>query len=204
MPLSKLVAKLGRLPANRVYSTISSLNVGALDKWIACPPKAVLEDSLNVEHLADLYITLPTRDGTTRVYEAPQVSSPLPHGHHLGFFHARTPEHLLRADGTDADISPPAPFLRRMWAGGKITWDPSNPLLIGSKTKGFSSVGSAQKKGFETGKPMIFITQNIDYVMEGTNKPSVREERAHVYLTEFAEKRRGIREGTRTVLNTPL
>jgi len=196
MPLCKLVAKVGRLSANRVYSTICSLNVDALNKWIQCPPTAALEDSFNIERLSDLYITLPTRNGTSRAYEAPQASSPLPYGHHLAFFHARTPEHLLRADGTDADISPPAPFLRRMWAGGKITWNPSHPLLIGSKTTGFSSVGSAQKKGFETRQPMLFVTQNIDYVMEGTNQPSVREERAHVYLTEFAEKRRVIREVT--------
>src|ERR1700734_3913032 len=64
----------------------------ALDQWMASPPIHTLTDSLSVEHLSDLYITLPTRDGSRKPFREPQPGTPLPFGHHLAFFHARRPE----------------------------------------------------------------------------------------------------------------
>ncbi|KAF5357969.1 hypothetical protein D9756_001535 [Leucocoprinus leucothites] len=155
----------------------------ALDKWINNPPSITLTDSFHYEPLSDLYITLPTRDGTRKPYAEPKVGQPVPYGSQLAFFHARKPEHLLRADGTDEDISPPAPFLRRMWAGGKMTWNNDNPMLVGSKVHGRSTVGDVKLKGAEKGKPMVFVTQKIEYEIDGTRKgPSLVEERAHVYF----------------------
>ncbi|KAF8964041.1 hypothetical protein BDZ97DRAFT_1904599 [Flammula alnicola] len=154
----------------------------ALEQWITSPPTHTLVDHLNIEHLSDLYITLPTRDGTRRPYEVPEVGDPLPYGHHLAFFHARRAEAQLRADGTDEDISPPSPFTKRMWAGGKITWNSSNPLLVGKSTNGVSTVAKSEKKGFDKGKPMIFVTQKIEYSQGGHTTPSVVEEREHVYF----------------------
>ncbi|KAF9564610.1 hypothetical protein CPC08DRAFT_788013 [Agrocybe pediades] len=170
---------------SRPYSDSFSLGTNeteGLERWIASPPSHTLYDSLNVEHLSDLYITLPTRDGTRRSYVAPESGDVLPFGHHLAFFHARRAEAQLRADGTDEDISPPAPFTKRMWAGGKITWNNDNPLLVGHRTKGISTVAGAERKGFDKGKPMVFVTQKIEYVQEGQKIPSVVEERAHVYF----------------------
>ncbi|CAA7271669.1 unnamed protein product [Cyclocybe aegerita] len=154
----------------------------ALRQWTESPPSHTLKDSLNIEHLADLYITLPTRDGTRRPSKVPGIGESLPFGHHLGFFHARRAEQDLRADATDSDISPPAPFTKRMWAGGRITWDNTNPLLVGKPTRGLSTVARAEKKGFDKGKPTIFITQKIEYTQDGQAAPSVVEERAHVYF----------------------
>ncbi|KAF8201468.1 hypothetical protein BJ912DRAFT_502446 [Pholiota molesta] len=134
-----------------------------LEHWIASPPTHTLVDSLDTEHLSDMYITLPTRDGTRRPYEAPEMGAHLPFGHHLGFFHARRAEAHLREDGTDEDISPPAPFTKRMWAGGNITWNNDNPLLVGKQTSGISTVAKCEKKGFDKGKPMLFITQRIEF-----------------------------------------
>ncbi|KAH9484246.1 Sphingoid long chain base kinase 4 [Psilocybe cubensis] len=153
-----------------------------LDDWKASPPRQTFVDGLNVEHLSDLYITLPTRDGSKRPYEAPELGDPLPYGHHLAFFHARRSEEQLRKDGTDEDISPPAPFTKRMWAGGKILWKNDNPLLVGKRTMGVSTVAGAEEKGFDKGKPMVFITQKIEFTQEGQRVPSVVEERAHVYF----------------------
>ena len=160
-----------------------------LDQWIASPPTHTLTDSLNVDHLSDLYITLPTRDGSRKPYQEPQPGTPLPFGHHLAFFHPRKPESLLRTDGTDEEFSPPSPFSKRMWAGGKMTWDTSNPLIIGKRTKSVSTVMSAEKKGFEKGNPMVFVTQNIQFTQEGKQTPSVTEERAHVYFNPEASSK---------------
>ncbi|KAJ2920657.1 hypothetical protein H1R20_g16435, partial [Candolleomyces eurysporus] len=155
-----------------------------LDEWIASPPTTSGVDHLHFEHLADLYITLPTRDGSRKPHEEPKPGMPLGYGHHLAFFHARKAEHQLREDGTDEEISPPAPFLTRMWAGGKITWDIDNPLISGTKTTSSGSVLTALKKGFEKNRPMVFVTQKIEFTMEGKSTPSVVEERQHVYLAE--------------------
>jgi sphingosine kinase len=155
----------------------------ALDKWIKTPPTITLTDSFHYEPLSDLYITLPTRDGTRKPYAKPQVGQPVPYGAQLAFFHARKPEHLLRADGTDEEISPPAPFTRRMWAGGKMTWNNDNRMLVGSKVHANATVGNVKLKGVEKGKPMIFVTQRIEYEKDGSKgNPSLVEERSHVYF----------------------
>lgn len=171
-----------RIACRTISTFMKQHDKDALGQWIASPPTHTFTDSLSVEHLSDLYVTLPTRDGSRKPFREPQPGSPLPFGHHLAFFHARRSERLLRADGTDEDISPPPPFSKRMWAGGKITWNANNPLIIGKPTIAVSTVSSTEKKGFEKGNPMVFVTQNIQFTQEGQQTPSVTEERAHVYF----------------------
>ncbi|KAF8625797.1 hypothetical protein AX15_005184 [Amanita polypyramis BW_CC] len=170
---------------HRFYSThISSTQLNALDNWIASPAELALSSTIDREHLSDLYITLPTRDGIRKPYEEPRDTQPLAYGHHLAFFHTRTPESLLKADSTDPVLCPPEPFTRRMWAGGKFEWNNANPLLIGSKATAHSTIASVEKKGFENGKPMVFVSQKIEIVMQGSSEPSAIETRSHVYLPE--------------------
>src|SRR5882757_2511282 len=131
MALTLLPKTSFKVACRTISTLVKQHEMDALDQWIASPPVHTLTDPLSVEHLSDLYVTLPTRDGSRKPYQEPQLGAPLPFGHHLAFFHPRRPERLLRADGTDGDISPPPPFSKRMWAGGKITWEVSNPLIIG-------------------------------------------------------------------------
>ncbi|KAF8892554.1 hypothetical protein BD779DRAFT_1436776 [Infundibulicybe gibba] len=154
----------------------------ALEKWIASPKQRVLEDAFHAERMGDLYITLPTRDGTRKSYEVPLDGNPVGYGHHLAaFFHPRTPEARLREDGTDPDFGPPAPYTQRMWAGGRIRWNDGNPLLIGRRARAESTVTDIKKKESK-GTPLLFLTQTINIVQEGSTAPSVVEERDHVYL----------------------
>lgn len=78
-----------------------------------------------------------------------------------------------------------------------MRWD-GPPLLIGERATAISTVDSVEKKGFEKGKPMIFVTQNIDVTMVGKKDPSIVEKRTHVYIPESAhvDANRGTREGT--------
>ncbi|SRR6266550_7076062 len=181
----------------RPYSTqLTPSRLNALDKWINSPDKLVLSDTIGREHLSDLYITLPTRDGTRKPYEEPQDSQPVQYGHHLAFFRPRTPESMLKMDGTDPVLCPPSsPFTRRMWAGGRFEWNNANPLLIGSRATASFSVASVARKGFENGKPMVFVNQKIDIVQEGSLEPSVTEIRSHVYLPENSKPSDKPREG---------
>ncbi|GLB34915.1 putative 3-hydroxyacyl-[acyl-carrier-protein] dehydratase activity [Lyophyllum shimeji] len=187
---------LRQLSRQRFYSTVSPFQVEALNKWKSTPRELVLSDSFHFEKLSDLYITLPTRDGTRQCYQAPREASPLGYGHHLAFFHSRVPESELREDGTEADFSPPEPFTRRMWAGGKITWDPENPLIIGKKASATWGIGTVEQKGFDDPKkdPMVFVNQRIDITMEGKARPSVSEERTHVYISNTAQIKKVPRE----------
>ncbi|KAI0797975.1 hypothetical protein C8Q75DRAFT_740221 [Abortiporus biennis] len=173
-----------------------------LDEWIARDKKLVTTATLHTEHLSDLYVTLPTRDGSRKPYRAPHEGNPLPYGHHLAFFHPRNPESSLRTDGTDADFCPPEPFTRRMWAGGSIEW--KKPLIIGHKAIASSSIGSVKKKGFEmekegtTPNPMVFVNQKIEYSHVGSEEVAIEEERSHVYLSAPANSR-----GVRAVTGLP-
>lgn len=183
----RTVLRLGR-PSLRPYSTLSQPQVEALDRWISTPREQVLSDTFHLERLSDLYITLPTRDGSRQRYLPPKETSPLGYAHHIAFFHARTPEAELREDGTDADFSPPEPFTQRMWAGGKMVWDPEVPLMIGQRATATWGIDSVSKKGFDDSQkaPMVFVNQRIDITMQGNTRPSLIEERSHVYLAVTA------------------
>jgi len=139
-------------------------------------------DPLTVQHTGDLYVTLPTRDGTHTEYQTPETGEPLPYGHHLAFFGARRPEPLLRADGTDEDISPPAPFTKRMWVGGKVRWNPDAVLRIGQPATAKSTLLSVDKKGWDKGKPMLFVNQRLEIQQSDHAVPAIVEDRAHVYF----------------------
>ncbi|KAI0636921.1 hypothetical protein C8Q77DRAFT_1215804 [Trametes polyzona] len=162
----------------------------------ALPPadkQLTLHDTLRPEHLADLYITLSTRDGSgsVRPYAPPQEGTPLSYGHHLAFFHPRNPEAALRSDGTDTDFCPPEPFTRRMWAGGRMEW--KRPLSVGDKATARATIGAVTKKRFEKGTPMVFVSQKIEYRKQDSSEVCIEEDRAHVYLAEAGNKR-GARE----------
>ncbi|KAH9856932.1 hypothetical protein C2E23DRAFT_806000 [Lenzites betulinus] len=185
------------IPAGRHYSSPPpsppppALDVAALDRWIAADKRLTLHDTIRPEHLADLYITLPTRDGSVRPFAPPQDGAPLCYGHHLAFFHPRNLEGALRSDGTDTDFCPPEPFTRRMWAGGRMEW--KRPLCVGDRATARATIGAVAKKGFEKGTPMVFVSQKIEYSKPDSGEVCIEEERAHVYLAVSGNKR-GARE----------
>lgn len=203
VPVSALSCRRG--VAQRIYSrrhhssTPSSIpnlgasNLEALDQWIAFEKRLDFTDTLRPEHLADLYITLPTRDGSKQQpYDPPQAGAPLGYGHHLVFFHPRNPESALRSDGTDVSFCPPEPFTRRMWAGGRMVW--KRPLYVGDMAAAVSTIHAVEKKGIETGTPMVFVKQRIEYSAAGIKEVCIEEERSHVYLAT-AGNRRGAKTG---------
>ncbi|KAJ3903938.1 hypothetical protein F5879DRAFT_802679 [Lentinula edodes] len=177
-----------------VGSGPQTINQKELDAWIAEPKQFTLSDTLHAERLSDLFITIPSRDGTRSPYHEPRKGQKLPPGFEIAFFHFRTPESQLRTDGTDGEFCPPNPFSRRMWASGKMSWDTNNPLLIGEKTTATWTVDSVQKKGFDAGKPMLFVNKKIDFTMVGKSTPSLVEERMHVYLPDAQVQSRVSRE----------
>ena len=174
-----------------------------MDAWIQSRASYTLTDPIGLSHTRDLYTSLPTRDGTRTTYVEPKIGAPLPHGHHLAFFGARKPEPLLRDDGTDEDVSPPSPFTKRMWVGGTIHWDTKQDLVIGEEAVAHSSVHSVERKRFEEGRPMLFVTQRMEITQNGNPNPAIVEDRAHVYFhADIFAKRKKIFD--RPVPNIPV
>ncbi|KAH9180682.1 hypothetical protein EDB89DRAFT_1840662 [Lactarius sanguifluus] len=190
---ASLVPRLWRVKASPY--TIAATE--ALDLWASQKKSITLSETLHTDRVSDLYVTLPTRDGTRHPYKSPKNSEALGFGHHLVFFHPRTPEKYLRPDGTDADFCPPEPFVRRMWAGGRMEW--RKPLIIGGRATACMNVRSAIKKGFVDGVPMVFVNQGIEISNEGDEEYAILEERTHVYLALGVNQRR-----FREVLGLPL
>lgn len=63
----------------------------------------------------------------------PSHGTSIPQGWHLAYFPPRCPESDLSPDGYEQDWKPPSPFNHRMWAGGKLRWNPKNKLRVGQE-----------------------------------------------------------------------
>ncbi|CRK26599.1 hypothetical protein BN1708_014593 [Verticillium longisporum] len=89
---------------------------------------------------------------------APPTGTPLPHGYHLVYFTPNGIEGELGADGTDKTFNAPAPFSRRMWAGGKMTWPArEQPIRVGDEVEERTRLLSATAKTSRRGEDMVLI-----------------------------------------------
>ncbi|KAF7796962.1 hypothetical protein EIP86_008150 [Pleurotus ostreatoroseus] len=184
-----------RFSARCLSTDIPSL----LEQWEREQKPVIRTETLHGEHLASLFATLPTRDPLHPAphpdhwqHQVRQDYNPLPYGHHLVFFHPCSAEHALRADRTDPEFGPPAPFTRRVWAGGAMSWGHArrDELRVGE-----AAIATASMERWRVSKtaarPMVIVDQAIDYrtsKAEGS-KVAIRERRTHVYLTGERESR---------------
>ena len=81
----------------------------------------------------------------------------MPLGHWLYFL----PQALQREIGPDGHpkrggFLPPVPLPRRMWAGGRLVWEPGNPLKVGDAARKVSRIESVTHKTGRSGE-MIFV-----------------------------------------------
>ena len=102
--------------------------------------------------------------------------APLRPGHHLVYFPPGYALSSLLPDGTDPEQSPGGPYVRRMWAGGRIQFFPLRKPKIhlnGNKSTCLERISDAVTKGRE-GDEKIFVT--IERRFTGTdsnpNRPS--------------------------------
>jgi hydroxyacyl-ACP dehydratase HTD2-like protein with hotdog domain len=87
----------------------------------------------------------------------PPVGTPLPPGYHLAYFTPAALESGLGSDGTDKTFNPVEPFVRRMWAGGSITWTQDNPLRVGDIAEERTTLVGAVAKKSRSGHEMVFV-----------------------------------------------
>jgi hypothetical protein len=146
--------------------------------------------------------TLAAADGTAASDPLlPAAGQPMPLGHHSIFFPPQLRSTRLTADGTDPDHAPGAPFVRRMWAGGSISFGDSwedQLRLDGRRAVCVESVGEPVLKTAAAGRDMVFVDVVRKYgpvlgdddtaaAEKVTETPVLEEVRRLVFLREPPE-----------------
>ncbi|MFO1181108.1 MAG: MaoC family dehydratase N-terminal domain-containing protein [Ottowia sp.] len=133
-----------------------------------------LHDSITAVPLAALSATLDRDDPAP----APGTAVP-PLWHWLYFLpHARASE--IGPDGHPrrGGFLPPVPLPRRMWAGGRLSWEASNPLRVGQQVQRQSTIESVKHKAGRTGE-LLFVL--VRHRLSNANGLSLTEEHDIVY-----------------------
>lgn len=113
------------------------------------------------ETLADDITAAPVRalSATLDRDDVPPVpGTPLPALWHWLYFlpHARQSEIGEDGHARRGGFLPPVPLPRRMWAGGRLAWEPGNPLRVGDRVERTSTIASVTHKAGRTGE-LVFV-----------------------------------------------
>ena len=116
----------------------------------------VLVDEINASPVRAMSATLDRDDAL------PLAGTDLPPLWHWLYF---LPQHRQSEIGPDGHAKrggflPPVPLPRRMWAGGRLTWEPDNRLLVGDQVKRLSTIKSVTHKAGRTGDLLFVLVQH--------------------------------------------
>ena len=153
-------------------STIDPAALAHLQTWQG--KSETLHDSITAVPLAALSATLDRDDPAP----APGTAVP-PLWHWLYFLpHARASE--IGPDGHPrrGGFLPPVPLPRRMWAGGRLSWEASNPLRVGQQVQRQSTIESVKHKAGRTGE-LLFVL--VRHRLSNADGLSLTEEHDIVY-----------------------
>lgn len=169
---SSLKKKLTSRTPNIIYDYLSPtpshlLNISLAD----FVPESCYPPGFSTEDL-----TLP------RVQTGGSGSNPsaLPQGHHLIYFSPQVPSSKLLPDGTDPLQSPGEPFVRRMWAGGTLTFDNflrDQPKLDNRRAYCREHIPNVIVKGSE-GNEKVFV--NIERQIGNTSEIPAQDELSNI------------------------
>jgi 3-methylfumaryl-CoA hydratase len=137
----------------------------------------------NTETLHDVITPAPVRGQSAmldRDDDLPVTGSVLPALWHWLYF---LPQHRQSEIGPDGHARrggflPPVPLPRRMWAGGRLTWLPDNPLRCGDEVQRHSDIGAVKHKSGRTGDLVFVLVKHTVHNAQGL---SLLEEHDIVY-----------------------
>jgi hydroxyacyl-ACP dehydratase HTD2-like protein with hotdog domain len=108
----------------------------------------------------------------------------MPVGHHLVYFPTPAPSSLLLPDGTDPFQSPGEPFVRRMWAGGRMRFPhEGGPLLDATRAVCVEGIRDVTLKGKE-GEEKVFVGIERRVALVDHEGEEEQEIRARVWLAD--------------------
>jgi hydroxyacyl-ACP dehydratase HTD2-like protein with hotdog domain len=101
----------------------------------------------------------------------------VPPSHHLVYFPPPSRLSALLPDDTDPDQSPGEPFVRRMWAGGRINFHPNRTAslsMVGKRAACLERISNVVIKGpSDNEKIFVTIERRISKVQHTADKPGV-------------------------------
>ncbi|KAG9294975.1 hypothetical protein G9A89_017769 [Geosiphon pyriformis] len=115
----------------------------------------------------------------------PPEGTPVPPNYHLAYFPPRVYESQLADDGYVTTHSPPSPFLRRMWAGGELSFNNQNPLRVGQIVNMETRCRDIKLKNGSQGES-VFVW--VDRDLSNENGWSMRDTRCLVYIKRCDKK----------------
>lgn len=138
---------------------------------------------LDGNQLQKLALTL-NRPLETPSQSTPPNGTPIPAGYHLVYFTPSDLETSLGRDGTDRTFNAPSPFTRRMWAGGKMTWEGSG-LKVGDEVTEHTRLLSATAKKSRSAGEMVLV--EVEKEFWGPSGLAVVDKRSWVFRPEIEE-----------------
>ncbi|CAO3703403.1 unnamed protein product [Rhizopus stolonifer] len=130
--------------------------------------------------------------------QIPSQGSEIPPGWHLAFFPSRLPEKELSQDGYDTTWTPPEPYKRRMWAGGKLEWRTSNPLRVGDQVRSEASLSKVDIK--QDGQAAYVWA---DYEFHNKHGLSLAESRCWIYTHGQPSRKQSVSKVTDNPSSSP-
>jgi 3-methylfumaryl-CoA hydratase len=129
-------------------------DVATLQAWQGKTESA--HDLITAAPLGGLAATLDRND------PAPQTGDAVPPLAHWLYF---LPQHRQSEIGPDGHAKrggflPPVPLPRRMWAGGRLTWQANNPLEVGQVVRRLSRIERVQHKQGRSGELVFVLVQH--------------------------------------------
>ena len=116
---------------------------------------------------------------------APVAGNRLPELWHWLYF---LPHHRQSEIGVDGHAKrggflPPVPLPRRMWAGGRLQWEPGNPLRVGDAAKRVSTIAAVTHKTGRSGE-LVFV--QVRHEVHNAHGLALTEEHDIVYRAAAA------------------
>lgn len=140
---------------------------------------------IDANQLQKLALTLgrPTLDGQDVAERPPAGGTPVPPGYHLVYFTPNGTEAELGADGSDTTFNASAPFTRRMWAGGKMTWAKDVSLCVGDYVEERTKLLSATPKKSRSVGEMVLV--EVEKEFWGPRGLALTDRRSWVFRPEI-------------------
>lgn len=141
--------------------TLDAATLARLQAWIG--RTETLTDDIVCAPVRALSATLDRDDAL------PAPGTPLPALWHWLYF---LPQHRQSEIGPDGHAKrggflPPVPLPRRMWAGGRLQWQPENPLVVGDAVQRISTIESVTHKSGRSGDLLFVLVKHAVHNARG-------------------------------------
>ena len=151
--------------------------IAALQAWQG--RSETLADDITAAPVRAMAATLDRDDA------APVAGNRLPELWHWLYF---LPHHRQSEIGVDGHAKrggflPPVPLPRRMWAGGRLQWEPGNPLRVGDAAKRVSTIAAVTHKTGRSGE-LVFV--QVRHEVHNAHGLALTEEHDIVYRAAAA------------------